>query len=183
MLNSIQRSCLLIVLSVLVLLARAIAQNEPMGSNQCLVKNELFKKTLSKDNILYLAIEKKETGTGLYLPWMEKMKSLNVRQAAAEVRFDIKNNEIKLELKRIDLLSNYYNYESKAVFKTSDELQSKRELQDRLKMAFFIKTLNFLDEIKIKNFDCGELYLNLLDDACLPNWNEIPYIQSNCRQD
>lgn len=154
------------------------AQESVIPVDVCRSKNQLMKKTLSKDSPLLRAIESNSVGNGRHFDWMDNMKAQNIRQAAASVDFNFEGQSLTLSIVRMKFSSQYYYFETNSE-KTDKRMLSDQLLIDELRMPFFVHALEFL-ESRGNKAQCGTLYLNLLDDACLPIMNDIPDMRTKC---
>ena len=106
------------------------------------------------------------------------MKKLNVKQSFATVEFNLQDQELKFHLKKLEFFGSYYNFGSEIKSKIMTDSIIKEGLDKDLIMPFYGEAIRSLE--KCPNNTCGVLYLNLLDDACLPIPNEMPYIYDSC---
>ncbi len=148
------------------------------NTNQvCKQHNQQIMKTLKPNSTLYTALERNETGNGIFYSWMNKMQSSKVKQATAVVEFELRGQEVKLSVREITLYNRYDYFGSEAQIKNVGN--DKQTLYDDLKIPFFNEALRTLEGFKIKN-NCGKLYLNLLDDACLPITYNTETVELGC---
>ena len=177
------RASMLICLCVFVVAFDLGAQTNDRSAVGCRASNQLIKKTLDKESTLYWALERNELGNGRFLPWMSDMQTLNIRHASADIYFEFKGQTISLTAGNITFSKQYYYFGEKAAVINPEELAKRQALRDRLGIPFFTKALDLIQALRIKAGSCGHLYLDLLDDACLPTPTTIPYVDPSCTKD
>ncbi len=171
-----------IIISTGVFQDEAFAQVNKLSSEVCKQNNQLVKKDLSEINPLLDFLEKNWVGDGLIKPWMAEIKARRIRHASADVYFELRNKSVTLRIDHVALSRQYYYSDPKLEPSSVLEPSERNALIKYLTPAFFIKAVEFLDSTRVKENSCGNLYLNLLDDACLPIINAIPYVDPKCLQ-
>ncbi len=166
---------------ILMIFCSILAVNAQYSNNTkevCNQRNQQIIKTLKTDDPLYLALKRNETGSGIFYSWMNRMQSSKVKQATAVVDFELRGQEVKLNVREITLYTRYDYFGSEAQIKNVGN--DKQSLYEDLKMPFFSEALRIIENFKIKNNNCGKLYLNLLDDACLPITYNTGTVELGC---
>jgi hypothetical protein len=166
---------------ILIMLCSILTVNAQYSNNTnqvCKQHNQQIIKNLKPDNPLYSALERNETGNGIFYSWMNKMQLSKVKQATAVVDFELRGQEVKLSVREIIFYNRYDYFGSKARIKNVGN--DKQTLYDDLKIPFFNEALRTIEGFKIKNNNCGKLYLNLLDDACLPITYNTETVELGC---
>ena len=171
-----------LIIPVLIFMVGAtvsFAQRSSDRGIQCASSRHFALKALPPDNILARAILDDQIGDGIDGPWTQKMKSLGIKQASAEVRFDYTGDEMKLHLQQVSLFSMYYDDTSLMKNLTSSQ---KEQSVKALRVPFFLAGVRILRGIAIEPGSCGLMLVNILDDSCFPAVAEIPRLLSTCSE-
>jgi hypothetical protein len=150
----------------------ASAQADGLSRKVCLEKNKSLLRDLNPDNSLYKSILRGEIGTGIENSWMSKMRRAGVRQLNATLEFRILEKSVQIDLIRIGFYDRYYDFSRSMI-----ETDSLAELRKTIRLNVFQEALGFLNSLSVNYDSHGTLFLNLLDDPCLPITNEIPTIE------
>lgn len=167
------------VLFVTLALTIAASGQDVLSSRQCKEKNQSVKRTLDKNNDLFMAIDRNETGHGRVFSWTWQMKQIGIKHAAASVRFQFNGSDIRMALDNVRFYTSYYYFAPEASVSTSRDTRI-LELQKVLRLPFFAEALDVLSGINAPQDSCGTVYVNILDDGCLPVPSEIPFVEKSC---
>lgn len=173
---------ILVLYTVLLMNGSANGQSAAYSSTEiCQEKNQKTKKLLDSDSIILQGILSGRTGDGLEHPWRGKMRELGFRRIAAGVRFQIADGTLSLvEIANLATSTKYDRFEDSVTKSSTSVSMSKEELILKFRFPIYARALQLLEGYSIKSITCGELYVNLLDDACLPIYGGIPSIGSKC---
>lgn len=154
------------------------AQRAYSTPEQCRASNNLVKKTLDPKNSLFWAIDKDELGDGIWSTWRAKMERADVKHVTARIEFKYVNSDLSLSLADMSFFKRYYplTEEGRTIWANAADRAS---LRQSLLIPAFIQAAQLLKDLNVKSGSCGDLYIDLLDDACLPVQNQMPLI-SKC---
>lgn len=149
----------------------------------CKEKNEKLAKSLRSDSILLSGILQGASGDRVEYPWRNRLRDVGVRQILASVSFRLESNAVTLgPIHGTWATSEYYRFDDEAKNPVNRAFGSSTNLAVFFKMPIYARSLEILERLSIKDGSCGTLSVNLLDDACLPVFDDIPSLDSKCTQ-
>lgn len=170
-----------ITLTILFSILSVNAQSFETSKTACEQHNQQILKVLQPNNTLYFALKRNEIRDGINYVWMDKMHSLNIKHAIATVSFEMKNNDLKLSLKNVIFSDSYYYFPPESRAKLTDK--DRDSITNELKIPFFAEALHLVEAHPVRSENCGKIYVNLLDNACLPIIYNTSSIEYGCSDD
>lgn len=147
----------------------------------CKSQASKIKETLDSDNPLSRLLQEGREGNGLRYEWMDQMSIYGIKQVSSRIRFELADKTILFRIENLRFSDRYYEFNSKTFDKEIVEKISNSNFKDNITFALLKKALDFLEKQKLKPNTCGFLYINLLDNPCLPVLDEIPTIEYDCK--
>jgi len=138
-------------------------------------------RSLEPDNTLRVALERGDRGNGTFRTWMEAMRKQGVKQASYRVRFVRSPISKKAVVEDSAYLTHYYRFDSKISDAMSLKKIERSGLAKRLAKEILLRARQNLTQRAHdvpSRWECGTLYLNLLDDGILPILDEPAQIYS-----
>lgn len=168
-------------MSVILFATFGIAQTTLTPVESCKARNRLTLGRLDRGAPFFNAIDRGAMGETQVLPYMLEMRTLGIKHVSADVAFEISKAKISLQDVGLSFSSNYYDFQKP--WELADRSRSDRlaALNKSLKWPVYLEMLKMLQSIDVKDGSCGRVYLNLLDDECLPTVNPVPDVSFPCK--
>jgi hypothetical protein len=155
--------------SLLIVCLISTASGQEVQSRSCSERNKKTAQSLKKGSPIFFALRGGLSGDGRLRPWQSEMKRLKIKHAFGVVSLERKNRSLQLDIVDIILLSDYYNFN--AELREGDDLEAKQQvgkLKEDLEWPILSEANSMLAGMKLTSHICGRLYVNIVDDECLP---------------
>lgn len=171
----------MIFAALFVLLPRAfVAQPQNRSSGNCAQKNLTTVRNLPPNNLLSVALSRGEIGDGIQKPWMSTLFSFGFKHVVGELSFKLSKDEFDLQINQMKLYREYYDPQSTFYEISARDSSKFKVLEFDLARALYSDATELIRGTQIDGPVCGTLYLNLLNDSCLPKLNAMPLLETKC---